>query len=419
MTSILWMLVGGSTAHAAEPEITPEIRFRPRLEADSGRDFTAGAGNVAFVTHRAQLGATIGWGPVSARVVFQDVRAWGEEADTRRDFAGDGIDLAVGTFTWRPHPHLTLVVGRDEVSLHEERLVARANWRQPGRRFDGARLIWEDGRWAAELAGFLAVDGDVRNFDTQDQVLPGTADQILAFARAGRQAEALTAQGVVVVDSRQEDPGNEVFRITPGAFVSGTRGPLRGHVEAYTQLGTRQGGAQRVSAWMLGVSATLAPDHPTRPRLSLRYDALSGDRDPTDGVFTSFDTIRGANHRHYGHIDIATFFRGGGVEAQGLHDPHVELEVSPMPTLTFGLDQHLFAPAAVAPGAARWIAVEPDLYARFEPHPAVTLSGGVSAWADLAPRRPVELWAWCMLDVQLAGPTLRRAADEPADTSSE
>ena len=97
-------------AHAADPQVLPEVQFRPRMEADTGRDFTAGQGDVVFVTHRARLGATVLWPRVSTRLVFADSRAWGEELDTRRDFAADGLDLPIGTFTWHPDDRFSLTV---------------------------------------------------------------------------------------------------------------------------------------------------------------------------------------------------------------------------------------------------------------------------------------------------------------------
>ncbi len=391
-------------ALAADPSFTPEAQFRPRFEADSGRDFVAGTGNVAYITHRARLGGTLALGTVEARLVFQDVRAWGEETDTRRDFDGEGIDLGIGTVTWRPHDHVALVLGRQELSIHHERLIARANWRQPGRRFDGARLAWQDDSRVAEIGAFLVVDSDAFLFATQDQVVstPG-GDQTLWFARGGRETDTMTAQATVVVDSRQEVVDAEVLRITPGAFVEGSSGIWKGHVEGYGQLGTVAGGARSVQAGMVVASGFVAPEVGTKPVIGLTYALLSGDGDPDDDVVTHFDTVRGANHRHYGNQDIATFFRGGAVGGQGLHDPFLTLAIRPMDTVQVKLDQHLFAPAAGDP----WLALEPDLSAKVALHEALGLTVGASVWAQVSdPDLPLEQFAYLMLDAVLKGPKL-------------
>ena len=397
-TLLSWLL---AAAHA-QPTWIPEAQFRPRFEVDSGRDFTADAGNVAFITHRARLGATWASGPVEARLVFQDVRSWGEEGDTRRDFTADGIDLGIGTVTWRPHDDFAMVFGRQEVAIHQERLIARANWRQPGRRFDGLRAGWAHGDWAAEGGAFLVVDTDRFLFSTQDQVEPAPGgNQTLWFARAGLEADGATAQAIAVVDSRRQTPGAEVLRVTPGLFVQGASGALSGHVEAYGQVGSIGGGAQSVRAGMAVVSGRLAPEVGGRPRVGLTYAVLSGDGSPDDEVFTAFDTVYSANHRHYGTQDIALFFRGGASTGQGLHDPHVSLGFQPVDIVDVSLDQHVFAPTA----GERWLALEPDLKVKVALHDTLTLTGGASLWAELQdPRRPIESFGYVMLDAVLRGP---------------
>lgn len=402
------------TALAVEPTFVPELQFRPRHEVDTGRDGVAGSGNVPFVTHRARLGAS--WvGPgFQARVVFQDVRAWGEELDTRRDDDGDGIDLAIGTFAWRPSDALAITIGRDEVRLHDERLVARANWRQPGRHFDGARATWSSGAWAAELAGFLVIDGDAFAFDATDEVVPDRGDQTLSWARGDLETDAATVQAVVVLDDRRETQGNEVLRATPGLFMKGASGITGGHVEAYGQLGTLAGGRETVRAVMLALRTYVAPQLSGRPSFGLGYDLLSGDRAADDGFATSFDTLRGANHRCYGNIDIAYVQRGGRFDAQGLHDGYLRLEVQSVEGLTVRLDAHLFAPAAVQSPSAQWSAIEPDLRLQYQVDQAVTLWSGASAWAEGAnPWRAPEFWGWMMLDVAIAGPRVGRPAVAP------
>jgi hypothetical protein len=400
-----WLLaLLASPAPAGEPVFTPELQFRPRFELDSGRDGDPSDGVVAFVTHRARLGASMEWGPITARLVVQDVRAWGEEIDTREDFSADGFDLAIGTLVWRPHDHVQLTLGREQVSLHDERLVAQARWRQPGRSFDGGRFTWANGTWAAEVAGYITIDGDNFQFDIQDQVEPARGDQTLSWVRGGLETEDTTAQLVVTLDDRRENEGNEVLRATPGFYLNGTRGIWSTQFDVYGQFGRIAGGDQAVRAGLVGVDLTVAPDWPAAPRLSLAYDGMTGDGDLTDDVFTSFDTLRGANHRHYGILDYAVFFRGGPATAEGLHDPHLRVQLHPSETLAIHFDQHLFAPAV--PRGETWVALEPDLELFYRPYEVLTIRAGGSAWFEVGTPEAPEWFGYLMIDVDLRGPEI-------------
>ncbi len=405
MLSLLTSLATPAAAADHAPVFIPELQYRPRFETDSGRDRLPGEGGVAYVTHRARLGASLRWGPVQTRIVFQDVRAWGEELDTRRDFSGDGIDLAIGTLTWTPSDRWALTLGREEVSLLDERLVARAGWRQPGRHFDGGRVTYADGRWAAEVAGYLVIDGDDFQFATQDQVEPGRGDQTLWWARGGLETQDSVAQLLATVDDRRQVENEEVFRVTPGVFVKHRQGPIRTRFELYGQFGSVLGGDVAVRAGLLGAQVAFAPDWTASPSLTLSYDGMTGEGNGGDGVFTSFDTLRGANHRYYGNLDYAMYFRGGPATGEGLHDPHIGLGLRPTEAWSIQLDQHLMAPAVARDEA--WVALEPDLNVSFAPLDVLTITGGGAVWVEVhEPREPAEWFAYLMVDLNLRGPEI-------------
>ncbi|MCA9540893.1 MAG: hypothetical protein KC620_18460, partial [Myxococcales bacterium] len=71
-----------------------DAQIRPRLIVDSGRDFIDDKLiQREYVTQRSRLGVTLNKadGP-SLTVRVQDVRIWGEEANTL-DFSASGLDL--------------------------------------------------------------------------------------------------------------------------------------------------------------------------------------------------------------------------------------------------------------------------------------------------------------------------------------
>ena len=391
------------SASAADPTFTPAVQYRPRYAADTGRDRAAG-GEVSFVTHRARLGGTAALGDVSVQLVFQDVRAWGEETNTRRDYSADGIDLPIGVLSWTVGD-VELRVGRDEIAVFQERLVARSVWRQPGRHLNGGRAIFTPDGASAEAAFMIVAEGDSLAFDLQDQVVAGSGDALMGWARGGIDRDGLLAQAIVLGDSNRLVEGAELWRLTPGLHVEVGDGALQGQLEGYGQVGA-VGDTTTLAAWMLGLRGTwVATDVALKPSVTVGYDAISGDADPTDDRNTVFNTLQGANHRYYGHIDIAMFSQGGIADGRGLHDARLDLAVKPAEGVTLKLNQHAFATMT----GGGMLATETDLHVVWKAAEGLTATTGGAAWLPLEdPTDPAELWAYVMLDAAWSGPTFGR-----------
>ncbi len=361
------------TAHAASPvEVTPEAQVRPRFEADTGRDGVDGAGTVGYVTMRSRLGATISRDDVAVRVVLQDVRFFGEELHPRRDFSGEGIDLRIGTLTWSPGDW-EFEIGRMERGLYNERLLAIANWRQPGRSNDGARIAFARDGWSAEARGLLIREGDSTDLSTTDQVVPIANDRGLALLTFGYADDTRSIHPLVFVDI-DTDLTQRTHRATPGVYATLTRGPIHLEAEAYAQLGLVADVA--TTAGMLGLRGTWAATE--RANLGLGYDLLSGDGDPLDEVNNSFDPLQGANHRYYGHVDMAVFRVGGPGDDQGLQDVIVQGAWAATDRLQLRADLHTFFLAA--PTNAAFLAVEPDIEVRATLADGLTWTNGANLW---------------------------------------
>jgi hypothetical protein len=386
---LTWTLIALAEDNVAV--FSPELQLRPRLEADSGRDGVPEAGDVSFITMRSRLGATLSNRDVAGRIVISDVRAFGEELHTRRDFDADGLDVRIASLTWNVGDAF-VEVGRMERGLHAERLMAIANWRQPGRSFDGLRVGWGSGDWVVEGRALLLSERDQLDFATTDQVLPGGKDGgLLLFSGGYEQANGLL-QPVLMVE---RDGDAELTRVTSGLFTEGARGTVHARFETYLQLGRRVGDS--VSAGMVAARLWYAPAS-KRGTLGAAYDLLSGDADAADGAQHSFDAPYGANHRYYGHLDMLTFVEGAWKDGQGLHDAQVFGTWSPNKRLTASLDLHTFL--AVVPLDGALLAIEPDFAVNVGLAEGLGWSNGVNLWLDPTPEG-TEWMAYSMLDLRL------------------
>ena len=386
-------------AHAEDATFSPEAQVRPRWEADTGRDGAPGSGAVSYITMRSRLGGTLTREGVSVRVVVADVRTLGEEADTRRDFSADGLDVPIAVLGWTVGPW-QLAAGRMQETLLNERLLAVANWRQPGRSFDGARLRYLTDHHTLEVRALLLEEGDIHDFPTSDQVLEGEGDRTLfTLCDTIRLPAARLSWSPVAIYDRSAKTEGAYDRLTAGMLVESTdeAAPFSLVAEGYGQL-TRADETPTTVGWMAGATAGLTGTHRLAPRIALQHEVLSGTA-PDNPQRAAFNTLYGANHRYYGNIDVSVCQAGGYRDGQGLHDTALELGLSPAESVEVTLDLHAFLAARPADTSA-FLAVEPDLSVQARLRPGLTASAGGSVW--LPPEATgTEVMGWAMLDARL------------------
>lgn len=381
---------------AADPspavDFTPHAQVRPRVEMHTGKDGVSDNGNITMVTQRARLGATLASGDVKARIILQDVRAWGSELDTLGDPSADFFDAHEAWLRVGKAKNVQLTVGRQELALHEHRLIGTVDWAQQGRSFDAARVQGRTGDISGELAAALLAEGDLVGIEEKDSGL-------LIF-RGGWNPKADGKPGPNQADLVAIWDTNTALdrdRQTVGVYAKGGNGAVKGRVEGYYQLGTV--GTADIGAHMVGVSGTYTLDVTGKPSLTLWYDRLSGDDDLTDGNLAAFDTLFATNHKFYGHMDIAAFAQGGAVDGRGLQDAAVKLAAKPAKGWKVNLDVHALMVAADQGGDAG-LGQEVDLWASYQATPHLGISAGGAMWLP-ATDLDSDTWAWLQLDAKL------------------
>ncbi len=386
MLTPLSLLLAPSFALAedAPPALGVHAQVRPRVEFSTGKDGAPGA-EVFAVSQRARLGVHANLPHFGLKATFQDVRMWGSEANTLTDFTGDTMDLHEGWAQWKPSEKFSIKLGRQEIALHEQRLVGAVDWTQQGRAFDAATI--------AAAAGMFSTDLGVAVLADKDSVVnPNNA--VTGFVRAGVAPGKNTVADVVAVVDHDEPL--DMLRATGGVYAQLGAGALSGRVEAYGQVGNV--GDAELQAGMVGVRGTWAPEGGVEPSVTVWYDLLSGDDDATDGKNTAFNTLYATNHKFYGLMDVMLFTTGGAVDGQGLHDGALKLGVKPVKGLNLNLDAHVFA--AAAPVADTMLGQEVDLWAGGKVGGKLHVSGGASCLLWTADKDP-DAWVWLQTSLEL------------------
>jgi hypothetical protein len=380
-------LLCSAFSFAQDVQLTPEAQVRPRLEVDSVRGAGSDVDPVAFVSMRSRLGATLSHEDVAIRVVVSDVRYFGEATDTRRSFSANGLDVRIATATWSPN-NWRLTVGRMEEPLLNQRLLATANWRPEGRVFDGGRIRWSEDAWTVEARGHLIDEGDDVQLDVTDQAVPDGRDTWLGTFYVQFRSDPLRIAPQSLFQS-----GPNLVRSTNGVLMTGGVAAVDYSLEGYHQSGTVDDAT--ISAAMAGAEVGLSPMAPLR--LALAYDVLTGDPDLTDDRATAFNTLYSANHKYYGHADMAVFYVGGFKDGQGLQDAIFRARYD-IGSTRFLANQHLFL--ATVPTDEALLAYETDLQVQQSIADGLDGALGANFWLS-ANDTPDEYMLWLQLNAHL------------------
>lgn len=308
--AVLFVLAFPLAAAGQSVDISGQVR--PRMEV---RDPGPGGDSEYFTSMRLRAAVRAELeGGVSAYAEFQDVRVFGEETSTLGDFDADNLDLHQGYLQANLGEGGWVVAraGRQETALGGQRLVGPVGWTQQGRSFDGIRVTADRARGTIDVMAYQLSETDrtARPFD---------ADLFGAQGSFDVGSGSLDLYGLL----NRSTAGGGTDQGTLGARFHGSSDDWSYRAEASTQLGTR--GGEDVSAFMLGARAGRSIKNGDAS-VTLWWDYLSGDEDPTDGQTDVFDTLFGTNHKFYGladvflNIPVDTGGRGlHDVSAKGMH----------------------------------------------------------------------------------------------------
>jgi hypothetical protein len=183
---------------------------------------------------------------------------------------------------------ITLRGGRQELSYGSSRLVSVREEANVRRRFDGIRAILRTGLVQTDAILLRPVETDPGVFDDEPE-----RGQWLWGAHATLALSSTISLDLYYLGLRRPDAvfnrGTALeVRHSIGARVSGEWAGADYDFELDYQLGTF--GEGRIAAWMIASDTGFTAEPlPTRPRIGLRVNITSGDRDPDDPDLETFN----------------------------------------------------------------------------------------------------------------------------------
>lgn len=203
----------------------------------------------------------------------------------------DGLDLQQAYVDVALEPDATLRLGRQEVALGSARLVGVRDSPNVRRAFDGGTFTVASGEWRLRTLLLATVAIESGAFDDSsdgDTWLGGVyATRTTGEGRSGvdlyalRYGDTAASFGIGVADERRWSFGVRAF---------GERGTVDYDWEAVVQTG--RFGARTIRAWTVASNTGLTLDRaPGAPRLGVKANVTSGDRDPADGRLGTFNAL--------------------------------------------------------------------------------------------------------------------------------
>jgi Alginate export len=369
--------MGAEQAEAAfDPErLTIGGEIRERYEFRNNADFTnAISDTLSFVGSRIRL--HVGYA-ITPDIVFfaqlQDSRTFGSESSTASN--EKNLDLHQGYLIVKNLAGpLMLTLGRQEMVFGDSRLVGNFGWSNMGRSFDALRLTYaidiiRVDLWAAvtKVAGSnTGADPALSPANREAQQLYGiyavvktgflSIEPYVIYLRDTANANEVTSTGALVSPITAPAARGQ-NRVTVGLRVDGR---AAGNAVDYTaegayQLGTMEarGTTPRtaISAYAVAVKVGYTAPVAVKPRIGVEYDHASGDDNPTDHTFKTFENLFPTNHIHYGYMDYVGW--------RNMQDIRISFEIKPTTTSGMSVDGHFLW---LADKADHWYAASGQIF---------------------------------------------------------
>lgn len=382
----------------AYPQFILSGEFRPRTEFRRGYKTLAVKNQKMSVatSQRTRLNALFSTEGLSTKLVLQDVRYWGGQAQlvANEDFA-TSIHEAWAEINLMPS--LSIRAGRQELVYDDHRIFGNVGWVQQARSHDLV-LFKFDNEYKLHLGIAHHENPDITNniYNGPD------AYKNMQFAWFNTSWEnaglslLLLNNGVPFFISAIEEK-TRYSQTFGGRFVFNQDGVSLA-ANLYGQTGEHQSG-KNIRAWNFLAETSLLNG------FTAGYEFLSGNSyDKTDRVY-AFNPFYGTNHKFNGFMDY--FYVGNHINSAGLHDGYLKYS-HVMNKFRYDADLHYFASAGkIAPEAGKYLGTELDLSISHTINPMANISAG---WSVMFAGENLELlrggdhaagqhWGYIMLTV--------------------
>ncbi len=349
-------------------------QYRPRVWTSTHKIRDLSTDELSWlINQRARLGvAMVQEDGMEFFFQMQDVRAWGEEANTLNTFSAAGLDAHQAYGNFPITDEFNLKIGRQEIVLDNSRLVGNVGWTQRARSFDAGRAIYKLDTFTIQALYAKVRENNVGYPD--GHVVPAPDDGKVDFAGAqaslnfakgkGGNGSRIAALYLANIKSQTKSPTDPTIenvanqsRQTIGGIVNGKYSGFSYSGEGYYQFGKQSYNAgteaapdimrdEAIGAFLAAGRAGYTANVAFKPGITAWGEYLSGsDEGKPTGVF---DTLYATNHKFYGFMDMFLSIPGN-TKNLGLFDMGGRLQFGPIENFWGQVDFHHFRTAKAVP----------------------------------------------------------------------
>lgn len=318
-------------------QLTLSLEYRPRTEWRHGyRKLPSNTDRAAFFTsHRARFNLELVQKNFRFYASVQDIRIWGEE-DTRN---------TVGTtqfFEVYAEPQIndnwSVRIGRQRISLDDERFFAQNEWRQTAGKHDAVRVMFRNNQLEMDFFGGYN-QSQIRNFGTAYDISWDFYKVLGAHYLNWTINKKVSFMALNFADG-YEDPDNPLA--THFKYTNGGKGTLKLPFATFTVAGFYQHGkietGEPLRAWYVDPQISFSVNKAYKIKAGIQI--FSGDNNQEDGLSKAFLAQYGAFHRYNGRMDytqktVRTY------NHEGIVNPYIIQQFKLSPRLRLIWESHL------------------------------------------------------------------------------
>ena len=285
---------------------------------------------------RLYLRYTINQGP-QLYLEGQDSRFWFSDDIRKGDYIQkcpyyNEFDLRQAYLDWRKiaGTPFGFKAGRQTIGYGDDRIFGPGNWGNVGRHlWDAAILFWEQKIIKLDLIYGQKILYDWNSFD----------DDHVDYQAFGAYAQTKPVPGLdmdffyVLKENKDNNSGDDELTVqTAGIYAKSKFKGADGNISAAYQFGDNAN--KDISAYMIHAEAGYTVPCRFTPRFSAAFTIGSGDNDPDDNDYGTYDGVFGAVAKYYGRMNL---FSGSN-----LKDSQVGLAVKPYKGISCCIDYHWF-----------------------------------------------------------------------------
>jgi len=304
---------------------------------------------------------------VMARVMFQDVRTFGEAGITTNE---ERTDVQEGYVQLRNLgdinsllTNVQLRIGRWQQGYGNHRVIGTLGWANQSRSYDGAKIMYKKGNFNVDVFAWQIEEnttGGVSGSDSTFSQATGKDTVLFGFYAQYKfggflKGNVIEPYLVAKAESTDEDvtsatktPESETrytwgFRAA-GKNISGLGGfdytiepNLQTGNSRYTPFDKSQNenAKENISAWAIHAEAGYTfKNLPWTPRIGYAYSFASGDDNYDQGSQKTYKQVSPTQHAHNGYMDVTSW--------QNIIDHQLHLNLKPTKKLVVDVKAHFF-----------------------------------------------------------------------------